>query len=294
MANDPMLLEIRDRIVDRIDRRLAVILTGSLAVHVAIASFAWAHDVELPREHPYVAVPLYQQDMIDVTLPEPPIVAPSPEPSPEPGHGGIAKPTTTKSHSRSIVQPAPVNGQSLAGLLTNNEETRTAPPLALPSIDAAPHPMIGNGTHTSRIDDEVHLSMLPGPTMTDDQTLTHVTPRDEHERPPRVIPGTVKPEQSTTLTAAAVLERIQSTYLAGLQRCYRLGLSEDATLSGRVMVSFTVDERGQVADRDANGLSSKVDQCISDQMTRWRFPVPTNKGSPTEASFSVSLALQPS
>lgn len=292
MANDPMLLEIRDRLIDRIDRRLAVILTGSLVVHVAIASLAWAHDVELAPERAYVAVPLFQQDVIDVTLPDP-VVAPNPVP----GHGGIAKPTTTKGHARSIVLPAPVNGQSLAGLLTNAEETRTAPTLSLLSIDAheQAHPSIGNGTQTSRTDDEVRPASLPAPTIADDQTLTHVT-RDNHERPPgRVIPGTVKPEQTTTLTPAAVLDIIQSTYLAGLQRCYRLGLAQDATLSGRVSISFTVDERGRVTDPDASGLSSQVDSCISDQMTRWRFPVPKDKsGATTDAAFSVSLALQPS
>lgn len=52
MARDPMLLEIRDRFIDRIDRRLALILTSSLAIHVGIAGWAWAADVELPRERP--------------------------------------------------------------------------------------------------------------------------------------------------------------------------------------------------------------------------------------------------
>jgi hypothetical protein len=287
MANDPMLLEIRDRLIDRIDRRLAVILTGSLAVHVAIASIAWAHDIELPPDRPALAIPR-DYDIIDISLPEPP-AAPI-------VHGTGAGTPTTKAKSRSIVQPAPpVNGQALAGLFTSNDEVRTAPQLALPSIDQQAHPMIGNGTHTSRVDDETHAAMLPSPTITGDQALTHVEP-DHDERPPgRVIPGTVKPEQSTTLTAAAVLDRIQSTYLAGLQRCYRLGLAQDATLSGRVSISFTVDERGQVTDPDADGLSSQVESCISEQMTRWRFPAPRDKaGATTDAAFSVSLALQPS
>jgi hypothetical protein len=264
---------------------LAVILTGSLAVHVAIASFAWAHDVELAPDRPTLAIPR-DYDVIDVTLPEPP-------PAPI-AHGTGVGTATPKAKSRSIVQAAPVNGQSLAGLLTTNDEVRAAPKLALPSVDEQAHPMIGNGTHTSRVDDNAHAAMLPGPTITDDQTLTHVEP--EHERPPgRVIPGTVKPEQSTTLTPAAVLERIQSTYLAGLQRCYRLGLAQDASLSGRISISFTVDERGQVTDADANGLSSQVDSCIQEQMTRWRFPAPRDHaGAATDAAFSVSLALQPS
>lgn len=288
MANDPMLLEIRDRLIDRIDRRLAVILTGSLAVHVAIAGFAWAHDIELPPDRPALAIPR-DYDVIDITLPEP-----SPAPIVR-GTGTGTGTVATKKKTRSIVQPAPpVNGQSLASVFTSNDEVRAAPKLALPSVDQQAHPMIGNGTHTSRVDEETHAATLPAPTITDDQTLTHVD-RDDRERPARVIAGTVKPEQSTTLTAAAVLDRIQSTYLAGLQRCYRLGLAQDATLSGRVSISFTVDERGRVTDPDADGLSSQVDTCISEQMTRWRFPVPKDKaGTATDAGFSVSLALQPS
>lgn len=288
MANDPMLLEIRDRLIDRIDRRLAVILTGSLAVHIAVAGFAWAHDIELTPDRPALAIPR-DYDIIDISLPDP-------TPTPVDHGTGTGTPAGAKAKSRSIVQPVlPVNGQSLAGLLTTNDETRAAPKLALPSIDAQAHPMIGNGTHTSRVDDETHAAMLPAPTLTDDPTLTHVEP-EHHDHPPgRVIPGTVKPEQSTTLTPAAVLDIIQSTYLAGLQRCYRLGLAQDATLSGRVSISFTVDERGQVVDPDADGLSSQVDSCISTQMSRWRFPVPKDKtGGATDASFSVSLALQPS
>ena len=83
--------------------------------------------------------------------------------------------------------------------------------------------------------------------------------------------------------------------MAGLQRCYRLGLATDSKLGGRVAISFTVDERGQVNDADASGVSPQVDSCISKQMTGWRFPIPKDaEGTTTDASFAVSLALQPS
>ena len=92
-----------------------------------------------------------------------------------------------------------------------------------------------------------------------------------------------------------VLDRINTVYMAGLKRCYRLGLAEDANLNGRVAITFTVDERGKVIDEDATGVSSLVDGCISKLMINWRFPIPKDKdGSPTDASFAVSLALQPS
>jgi outer membrane biosynthesis protein TonB len=83
--------------------------------------------------------------------------------------------------------------------------------------------------------------------------------------------------------------------MAGLQRCYKAGLAQDATLSGRVIISFTVDERGHVIDPEASGVSSSVDTCIANRMKAWRVPIAKDaKGAPTEASFTVSLALQPS
>jgi hypothetical protein len=83
--------------------------------------------------------------------------------------------------------------------------------------------------------------------------------------------------------------------MAGLQRCYRLGLSDDSRLSGTVKISFTVDDRGKVIDADASGVSKQVDGCVGSFMTTWRFAVPRDKdGDPTDASFTVSLALQPS
>lgn len=287
MARDPMLLEIRDRFIDRIDRRLALILTSSLAIHVGIAGWAWAADVELPRERPYVLMPAYQQDVIDVKLPDmtPPVATQQSGP-------GIGAPTSkgTKAPSRSIVQPGPVSGQALAGMLTGSDDAPRAPKLSLSALDAQT-PTIGNGTQTSRVDDNVHIS-TPTTPLTDGPSLTHVT-KDQHDLG-RVIPGTVKPDQSSSLTAADVLDKIQGAYLAGLQRCYRLGLAQDASLAGRVMISFTVTDGGRVSDADASGMSSEVDACITNQMSSWRFPIPKQNGEAIDASFSVSLALQPS
>ncbi|MBV8758546.1 MAG: AgmX/PglI C-terminal domain-containing protein, partial [Deltaproteobacteria bacterium] len=89
--------------------------------------------------------------------------------------------------------------------------------------------------------------------------------------------------------------KIRDFYMSGLQRCYRRGLVEDATLSGKISITFTVDPHGAVKDPEATGLSDKVDSCISDQMNAWRFAFPKDKdGDPTEVTFHISLALQAS
>jgi outer membrane biosynthesis protein TonB len=95
------------------------------------------------------------------------------------------------------------------------------------------------------------------------------------------------------LTPQSVLDRINTLYMPGLQRCYRKGLVEDATLSGKVALAFTVDERGHVTDPEADGVGAKVDACISKQMESWQFSPPKDKhGASTEVTFKLSLALQ--
>jgi hypothetical protein len=111
----------------------------------------------------------------------------------------------------------------------------------------------------------------------------------------RISLGPVESETRTTLMSDAVLQRIQALYLSGMQRCYARGLATDPSLSGKIAVSFTVDERGHVTDAEASGVDPQVSACIASQMASWRFAAPKDKaGDPTEASFRISLALRPS
>ena len=300
--NDPLLAQIHEPLLDRIDRRLAVILGASLAVHVGIAAYAWSADLEQPATLPAPPVATTYQDVVDIVIPDltpPPTATQHPSPAP-----GIATPTTAPAHR--IVRPTMITAsnpgvvdpQQLAGMLTgtNDEMPRPHRDLGTQIIDVRDgHYTIGDGTHTSRTDDRANLGTRDESPLTDDPTLTHTPDTHRDEPHGRIIPGTVKPDSTTTLTPAIVLERIQSQYMAGLQRCYRLGLAADSQLSGKVAISLTVDERGQVTDPEASGVSSQVDSCIADQMSRWRFPIPKDKdGAATDASFAVSLALQPS
>jgi hypothetical protein len=76
------------------------------------------------------------------------------------------------------------------------------------------------------------------------------------------------------LTPALVLSTIKSRYLGGVERCYRRHLKHDASARGRVLVSFTVDAKGQARDGEARGITERVDDCIAAQVARWQFPRP--------------------
>lgn len=76
------------------------------------------------------------------------------------------------------------------------------------------------------------------------------------------------------LTPDVALSRIESSYLGGMQRCYRARLKRDAMARGRVVVTFTVDESGRVAYRDASGVGKSLEHCVERAMLRWSFPAP--------------------
>jgi hypothetical protein len=154
---------------------------------------------------------------------------------------------------------------------------------------------VGNNDGGFRQQQDGHLGTDRGPDIQNPTQVVTNEPKNETAPPGRIkvkpIPGE-KPD--TTLTVAAVLDKINLVYMSGLQRCYKKGLVEDATLSGKIAMAFTVTERGTLDAQAADGVSSKVDSCVTDFMSTWRFPVPKDKdGDPTEQSFKLSLQLTP-
>lgn len=302
---------IRGSFADRIDRRLALFVGGSLLVHIGIAVWAWTNDVPNATLGMPPVAQAFHEEIIDITLPDEP---PAHTTSTEPGRPAVAPPVSSHQTSRPIVRPTnvqhPTSGDDarrLASILAGDTESETGRggmhgrqpgvDLGKQMEDARNHTIaIGDGTHTSRTDDREDVGTVDHSIVTDDPTLTRAPDHhDEPRLPGRVVIGPVKPDDSTSLTPAVVLERINTLYMAGLQRCYKDGLRLDATLSGRVAISFTVDDRGLVSDPNASGVSPGVDTCVQSQMAKWRFPVPKDKdGAATDASFAVSLALQPS
>jgi type IV pilus biogenesis protein CpaD/CtpE len=97
---------------------------------------------------------------------------------------------------------------------------------------------------------------------------------------------TVRPHHRTTLTPDVVVATIKDRYLAGVQRCYRRHAKMYGASSGRVMLQFTVDRKGQTRDGSAHGIARQVDGCITAQLARWQFPAPAET-----SQFALSLAV---
>ncbi len=290
---------IRGSLADRIDRRLAMIVGGSLLLHVAIAAWAWTEDAPAPLLAPPQAAARFEQATISVDdIIEAPRAAVATPVAPPPR---IVQPTRVVV-PRHPDEPVRLEDASrLASILASadpgdhgvGEMARHRPgaDLAAQLEDAQHHRVtIGDGTPTSRdahfgIDDHHELPLH-------DSTLETQTATHEQERG-RAHADLPKTDEPTSLTPQAVLDRINALYMSGLQRCYRRALTGDSRLGGTVSITFTVDEAGRVTDRDATGVDAQVDTCIQSQMATWHFAAPRVRNQPTEATFHVSLALQP-
>ncbi len=120
-------------------------------------------------------------------------------------------------------------------------------------------------------------------------------------KPTAAVPKTIEPKREEaaplttiyrpahrTLTPDVVVATIKDRYLAGVQRCYRRHAKMYGASTGRVMLQFTVDRRGQTRDGSARGIARKVDGCITAQLARWQFPAPAET-----SQFALSLAVSP-
>ena len=88
------------------------------------------------------------------------------------------------------------------------------------------------------------------------------------------------------LTPDVALSRIESSYLGGMQRCYRARLKHDARARGKVVVTFTVDESGKLAYRKASGVGKRLEACVERAMMQWSFPAPAE-----EMTFRLAFRL---
>ena len=97
--------------------------------------------------------------------------------------------------------------------------------------------------------------------------------------------------KAEVLSVDGMLAKINSTYMQGMQRCYVKGLAQDNSLQGKVTIVFTVNPWGRVSGT-VTGIAPKVDSCITNQLSTWRFPAPrTAKDQPTQATFKINLLL---
>jgi hypothetical protein len=312
---------MRPSLVDRVDRRVAAIVGLSLAAHFGIALYAWATDAEDGSMLAPSISQTFHHETIEVVIPDEPAPALPTPAQPAPGPGAAAPVAPAQQTGKPIVErprittnrPAttPTLGDAdiarFASIMSGNDRTETGKggsmderkpgaDLGTQIADArAREVRIGTDGETFREQPGPRLGTTDGPRIDAPTRVQPNEPKQTEREPGRIqirpVPGQ---PPTTTLTVQMVLDKINSVYMNGLVRCYRKGLVGDASLSGKVSVSFTVTERGSLEDPSARGVTSEVDACVQTQMGSWRFPIPKDKdGDPDTASFALVLALQP-
>jgi hypothetical protein len=147
--------------------------------------------------------------------------------------------------------------------------------------------VIGGGTRVTRGDGGVRAGVAYGP------GLSKPTPAPSGPAG-RISVADKNALDATSLTAEAVLAKIQSAYFAGLKRCYKTFLTKDPSARGTVTLGFTVDQTGRLVNPTATGFAGEVDTCFASMMRGWRFPVPKDAdGEPIDATFTIQLSLVP-
>jgi len=303
---------IRGTLGDRIDRRLAAIIGASVVLHLGLAAYAWIEDIETGSMLETPVAQTYRQEVMEVTLPD----ETPPDPPADPGPG-TATPVTPAQVGRPIVKKPTVpsitkepgmsedDAQRFASILTGSEVGQTGAndlDRRQPGTDLQKQidsvggrdVVVGNDQNGFRQKPREGLGVTDGPRI-DAPTQVANTPKEGDEPKGRIQIKPLPPEgPGTTLTVAMVLEKINTVYMPGLQRCYKKGLMGDAKLGGKIAMSFTVGERGGLEDGNARGVSSEVDACVGSLMQSWKFAIPRDKdGDATDASFKLTLALQP-
>ncbi len=309
MPRPQLPASVRGTFADRVDRRLAVIVGGSLLVHLAIGAWAWMTEGEQPLfEQPQFAAE-YRQDTYKIEMPDETLAPTTQEP-------GAATPVAPTVQTPSPIVRNPTitqtpaapptmstsDAERFAQMLTGPDEGRNGKTemanrlpggeLASQIKDIRDHNRpIGNDQGGFRNRPNEGINGTPRPVVDGGGELAQQRPREERLPPVRIDLRPKKPTGDDP-NPDSIVAKIQRDYMAGLMRCYQQGLRVEPSLRGKVAVSFTVTETGKIAGPTAKGMTTEVDGCIANQMKSWRFAIQKDAaGDPTDADFSLSLAL---
>ena len=313
---------LKGTLADRIDGRLAAFAAASVCVHVGLMIAASLNDP--PREATMArqAVEQYAPDTIAIIDASDPALA-EPEPTkPEPG--AATSPTPSKPEPVAPTpgrRPAPHPVATPGTLPDAGDATRMADLLFAPDGDtgrvvgdlSSKKPgtdlaqqlreikdgdqtaSIGDQTGRVHTDDPARIGTVQDPVLDPGPPtpVTHV-PKGPEDVPPGRIKPVPTPRPPGTPSVEAIIKKISTTYLGGLQRCYKKSLAGDATLSGKVSLTFTVTDRGALTDGQASGVDDTLAGCIEGLMGKWSFtPVVDADGDPTDVDIKLGLALTP-
>lgn len=322
----PMLpASVRGTLAERIDPRLAVITAISLVIHFGIALAAWLHDRPHKRTRAGQAVQMSvdtYNEVLEPLEPEPtgetttgedekkeepaaekkPDKKPAAEKKPAGGDDGGRKETDATALQEEAARYAAAlaaDGESEGGV--DGAMGKTAPGGDLDKQiketreSGANVKIGGGGDRGTRGDGDPRTGTGKGPKV-EGPGGPESSKDDKTEKVPkgRIQVASKKGFDDTTLSPDAVLSRIQSVYMSGLKRCQKDLLKTDPTARARVELSFTVNESGRTTSPNAKSDYSSLNSCIKGLMGGWTFPPPKDSdGEKTEASFAITLALQP-
>ncbi len=320
----PMLpASVRGTFADRFDPRLSVILGASIILHFAVVIIALTMDVPTGTGIADRAYNLtFTQEEYKVEIEQPKVETPT-----ETGSAaGSAEKKEEKKEIPVVKKPdAPAGGgrdnaadvqlqqeenaRAMADLLTGEGADGTSEgdmSKRRPGADLGQQiadvreggktvAVGGGGGRGPRGDGDARVGTGKGPGINGPGgTETAGGPKEEKAPAGRISVSDKQTFDESSLTPDIVLSKIQSAYMAGLKRCYKEHLKKDASARGKVTLSLTVNETGRTVKGAAKGFASEVDDCITAQMSSWRFPVPKDSdGDATEASFAITLQLVP-
>jgi hypothetical protein len=315
----PMLpASVRGTFADRLDPRLSVILGTSVVIHFAFVIVALAMDVPKPDtmlDRAYDVTFNADTYIEDTTKPKPadtPGADQGPAPKKDPDKSKqipSTKPKDNPNPGRDAAKDAKMqeDAAAMADLLTGEgpdgksegDISRRRPGADLGTQIAN----VGNKTvavgggagRGSRDNGDARTGTGHGPSL-NGGGIENAGGGKVAERSPtgRITVSDKHADDDTSLTPDTVLQKIQSAYMAGLKRCYKNYLVKDASARGKVTLELTINPTGRTVKGAAHGFAGEVDECISAQMSSWRFPIPKDKGGEAvEANFAITLQLVP-
>lgn len=320
---------LQGSLADRVDRRLAAFVAASVVAHLGVMAAASLNDPPVDHTLAQRATEQYKDETLAIIDADDPLLNLQPpdepdapaEPDPAPAAQTPSKPSPAEPPRTS---PRPPSTRPDPGALPEpgRDATRYADLLfSNDGVDGKPATDLSNhkpGTDLAQQLDEIKRSndnasigkdpaiatrdrdgarpgtaqdpILPGTT-----PPTVIAPPKDDERVP---PGRIKPIPPKRTPDGpdvdGIIRKISTTYVSSLQRCYKRSLVGDATLAGKIVLTFTVTDRGAVTDASATGVDDDLSKCVEGAMKAWSFtPVVDADGDKTDVDLRLPLQLTP-
>lgn len=98
----------------------------------------------------------------------------------------------------------------------------------------------------------------------------------------------------SSLTADVLVAKIQSVYIAGLERCYKQRLAAEPGAHGSMQIRLSVEPTGRAIKIQVASFHPDHESCAKGLVQDWRFPRPIGPdGEPVLAAFEITLQHAP-